>query len=108
MPPQTQASPAMRFLMRLIAVLFALVVIVYCVDFTWYHIRIAVPSLGSPTSSVHRIRVLAIPDKGNKTEYQIDALHPQEDVPCARSLFPHSDLQPCWYVSRRAKQPIAM
>ena len=108
MPPLSQASPATRFLAKLIAAFAAVFFVVYSVDLTWYHLRLAVPRLGSPTSSVHRVRLLAIPDKGNKTDYQIDALHPEEDVPCTRTLFPHSNEKPCWYVSRHANDPIAM
>ena len=108
MPSQSTASPAVRFLVRVAAALAALFFVIYSVDFTWYHLRVAAPRLGAPTSSVHRLRILAISDKGNKTEYQIDALHPEEDVPCTRTLFPHSNDNPCWYVSRHAKDPIPM
>jgi hypothetical protein len=108
MPVQSQTSPGLRFITRIAASLAALFFIVYSVDFTWYHLRLAAPKLGAPTSSVHRVRVLLIPDKGNKVEYQIDAIHPEEDVPCSRSLFPHSNASPCWYVSRHAHDPIPM
>lgn len=95
-------------MMRIAASLILLFFVVYAIDLTWYHLRLAVPKLGQATSSVHRARLLAIPDKGNKTEYQIDAVHPEEDVPCSLTLFPHGDQNPCWYVSRHAKDPIAM
>ncbi len=108
MPSQMQSSPGIRFITRLAAALAAFVFIIYSADFTWYHLRLAAPRLGVATSSVHRVRVLLIPDKGNKVEYQIDAIHPEEDVPCTRSLFPHSNASPCWYVSRHASDPIAM
>jgi len=108
MPPLASSSPATRFLAKLFASLAALFFVVYSVDLTWYHLRLAVPRLGAPASSVHRVRLLAIPDKGNKTDYQIDALHPEEDVPCTRTLFPHASQQPCWYLSRHANDPIVM
>jgi hypothetical protein len=108
MPPLAQASPATRFLAKLIAASAVLFFIVYSVDFTWYHLRLAAPKLGAPTSSVHRIRMLAIPNKGNKVDYEIDSVHPEEDVPCTRTLFPHSNDKPCWYVSRHANDPISM
>jgi len=108
MPSQTQASPAVRFITRAIAALATLLFIIYAVDLTWYHLRLAAPTLGAPSSSVHRVRMLAIPEKGNKTEYQLDEIHPEEDVPCTRTLFPHSDQRPCWYVSRHANDPISM
>jgi len=109
MPISTdRSSPGARLLLRIVASLTLLSFISYAVDLTWYHSRLAVPRLGAANSSIHRVRLLAIPDKGNKTEYQIDAVQPEEDVPCSRTLFPHRSLNPCWYVSRHAKDPIAM
>lgn len=102
------SSPGARLILRIAASLTLLFFISYAVDLTWYHARLAVPRLGLADSSVHRVRLLAIPDKGNKVEYQIDAVQPEEDVPCSRTLFPHADRNPCWYVSRHAKDPIAM
>ena len=103
-----QASPAVRFLKRLLAFVVALLFVLYSIDFSWYHLRLAAPKLGLANSSVHRVRLLAIQNKGNKIEFQIDALHPEEDVPCSRSLFPHAQQNPCWYVSRHASDPIPM
>ena len=109
MPNLTDSSsPGARLIFGALASLTLLFFILYAVDLTWYHVRLAAPRLGAANSSVHRVRLLAIPDKGNKTEYQIDAVHPEEDVPCSRTVFPHRTLNPCWYVSRHAKDPIAM
>jgi hypothetical protein len=102
------SSPGARLIFRIAAALTLLFFITYAVDLTWYHARLAVPRLGVANSSVHRVRLLAIPDKGNKTEYQIDAVQPEEDVPCSRTIYPHAQNNPCWYVSRHAKDPIAM
>jgi hypothetical protein len=106
--PADRASPAARLILGIAASLTLLFFITYAVDVTWYHVRLAVPRIGMANSSVHRVRLLAIPDKGNKIEYQIDAVTPEEDVPCSRTIFPHAGRNPCWYVSRHAKDPIAM
>ncbi len=106
--PTDSSSPIARLIFRVLASLILLFFITYSVDLTWYHTRLAVPRLGLANGSVHRTRLLAIPDKGNKIEYQIDAVTPEEDVPCTRTLFPHAQHNPCWYVSRHAKDPIAM
>ena len=106
--PNDTPSPGARLVMRIAAAIIFLFFVVYAVDVTWYHLRLAVPKLGPATSSVHRVRLLAIPDKGNKIEYQLDAVQPEEDVPCTRTLFPHTKHNPCWYVTRHAKDPIAM
>ena len=86
----------------------ALAIAVYVLDSAWYRCRVILPRLGPATGSVHRIRLLAIPSKGNKVEYQVDSLRPEEDVPCANSLFPQGGNRPCWYVARHANDPIPM
>lgn len=88
--------------------LVALLLVVYLADFVWYELRSYVPKLGAANGTVHRIRLLAIPTKGNKIEYEIDAVHPEEDVPCSHSIFPHGGYDPCWYLRRGANQPIPM
>jgi hypothetical protein len=107
MPTSTTSSPPLsprRALLFLLLLFFLL----YLVDSSVYRLRIWFPRLGPATSSIHRIRVLAIPAKGNKIEYRIDALHPEEDLPCTHSLFPHSGIKPCWYVTKHASDPISM
>jgi hypothetical protein len=91
----------MRFLAIVVAGL-------YMVDAAWFYIRRTYPSTGQASGSVHRVRLLAIQDKGNKTEFEVDAVRPEEDVPCAHSVFSHGGEQPCWYVVRHAKDPIPM
>jgi len=93
---------------RILPAILVLLLLLYLSDFAWYELRLRLPKLGAATGSVHRFRVLAIPGKGNKVEYQIDNLRPEEDLPCARSLFPHSAIRPCWYVTRHANDPIQM
>ncbi len=86
----------------------ALFVALYLFDFAWYELRVLIPKLGASVGSVHRIRLLAISSKGSKIDYEIDAVHPEEDVPCSHSLFPHSGNRPCWYMVRHANDPIPM
>ena len=93
-----------RFLLGLVGLLFA----VFVADLCWYQFRVWFPKLGAPTGSVHRIRLLAIPGKGNKVEYQIDSVRPEEDLPCSHSLFPQGGNAPCWYVAKHANDAIQM
>jgi hypothetical protein len=86
--------------------LLGLFLLVYLLDFAWYEIRLHVPKLGAATGSVHRIRLLAIPNKGEKTTYELDQVHPEEDVPCSHSLLPEGGTRPCWYVTRHVNDPI--
>ena len=93
---------------RVTLILFGLVLFLYLIDFAWYQLRVVSPHLGVANGTVHRTRVLAIAEKNNKVEYEIDSNRPEEDVPCAHSLFPHAGNHPCWYVTRHANDPIPM
>ncbi len=102
--PRSDAFSARRMLLALVA----LFVVFYFADFAWYELRVLFPELGASTGSVHRIRLLAISSKGNKIEYEIDAVHPEEDVPCSHSVFPRGGNRPCWYMVHHANDPIPM
>jgi hypothetical protein len=93
---------------RVFPAMLALVVVVYMLDLGWYECRVLVPKLGAAKGSVHRVRLLAIQAKANKVEYQVDSVRPEEDLPCAHSLFPQGRTPPCWYVSKHANDPIPM
>jgi len=93
---------------RLTLMLLGLLLLLYLVDSAWYELRVLSPRLGLANGSVHRTRVLAIAEKNNKVEYEIDSNRPEEDVPCAHSLFPHAGNRPCWHVVRHANDPIPM
>jgi hypothetical protein len=106
--PSTDPTGFTVFSWRTVRLVLTVLLAIYLIDALWFQLRISFPRLGRASGSVHRTRLLAIPDKGNKTEYQVDEIHPEEDVPCARALFPHSAEGPCWYVVRHAKDPIQM
>ena len=93
---------------HLTLMLLGLLLFLYLADLVWYKLRVVSPKLGVANGSVHRTRVLAIAEKNNKVEYEIDSNRPEEDVACARSLFPHAGNRPCWYVVRHANDPIPM
>lgn len=106
-PSNLPAGSGFRWF-RLILFLIVLLAIVYLIDFSWYELRLHAPKLGPAGGSVHRIRLLAIPNKGNKTTFELDQVHPEEDVPCSHSLFPQGGNGPCWYVARHANDPISI
>jgi hypothetical protein len=103
-PRRAPSSSARRVLLSLLA----LIAILYLADFAWYQLRLHLPKLGPATGSVHRIRLLAVPVKNNKVDYELDTTKPEEDLPCSHSLFPHGGARPCWYVTRHANDPIPM
>jgi hypothetical protein len=109
--PATSADSSSSFravFRRALLAALALLLLLYLFDSLSFQLRLHYPAVGRATGSVHRIRLLAIPGKANKVQYQIDALQPEEDLPCAQSLFPHAGLRPCWYVTRHASDPIPM
>jgi hypothetical protein len=102
------ASTPKQILQRVLIFLIALFLMVYLCDLIWFQLRVNFPKLGRATGSVHRFRMLAIPIKNGKVDYEPDTVQPEEDVPCAYALFPHSGKSPCSYVTRHASDPIPM
>ena len=93
---------------RFLLALLALALLFYFVDFAWFELRVLVPRFGPARGSVHRVRLLAIQDKNNKVEFQLDSVQPEDDLPCAHSLLFEGGVRPCWYVSLHANDPILM
>src|SRR5437667_10863571 len=59
-----------------------------------------------PFESLKSLRVLAIPEKNGKTEYEVDAQNPEQTITCVHSFFPHSGYSPAdSYVSRLSVNP---
>jgi len=78
----------------------------YAGDFAVLRVRSMRATPNWPLESTTRTRVLAIPMKNGKYDYQIDAQQPVETVTCVHALFPHGGSNPCWYVKPRLNQPI--
>ena len=95
--------------MRRAAVLVvALAAIVYAGDYAVVRLRVASPRMGNAFDSVQVVRLLAIPLKNGRVDYELDATQPEATVTCVRALFPHLGYQPCWYVRRQSQKPIPM
>jgi len=86
----------------------ATLVLAYCGDYAWFRIRLLHPKQSDPVESFTVPRLLAIPEKGGKTSYEIDQQNPEHTITCVHSLFPHAGYSPCWYVKPRIDQPIQM
>jgi hypothetical protein len=95
---------AKRFLISVALVLALL----YGTDYLYLRVRMLHPKPTDPFDSLKALRVLAIPGKNGKTEYEVDAQNPEQTVTCVHSLFPHYGYWPCWYVKPRLNQPIPM
>lgn len=84
-----------KWLLRAMLLLAVLALAAYAVDWSVYRLR------GSPHSSVVVSRFLAVPLKGQKTEYDYLGA---ADVSCAVALFSQDSSAPCWYLQRHARQ----
>ena len=91
---------------RALAGLAAVSVCFYLVDYAFLRILMLHPTPSSPFESMTRTRILAIPQKNGKLDYQIDQLQPVETLNCVHTLFPHSGSPPCWYLKPRINRPI--
>jgi hypothetical protein len=95
-------------LKRLLLALAILLVAAYALDSASVWIRARHASSTNPYETFTAPRVFAIAEKGNKTEYQIDADNPTQTVTCVHALFPHGGYAPCWQVQRTLHQTIPM
>ena len=103
-PDQSISTFAKRVLISFLVVLG----LIYGGDYLSVRVRMVHPKPADPFESLKARRVLAIPEKNGRTEYEMDALNPEQIVTCVHSLFPHNGYSPCWYVKPRINQPIPM
>lgn len=97
-----------KFILRVVQFLVAALLLAYVSDSLWFRVRMIHPKKTDPLESFAGPRVLAIPEKGGKTSYEIDQQNPLQTTTCAHSWFPHGGYSPCWYVKPRLNQPIPM
>jgi hypothetical protein len=95
-------------LKRLVLAVISCLALVYVADFLYVRIRMRHPKPADPFESITTLRILAIPEKNGKMEYETDPQNPQLTVTCVHSLFPHAGYSPCWYVKPKLNQPIPM
>jgi hypothetical protein len=98
----TRSQIAVRALIALLLLALG----VFSADFVVLRVRLLHATPVMPFETMTRTRVLAIPQKGGKMDYQIDQVQPVETLTCVHALFPHYGHQPCWYMKPRLNQPI--
>ncbi|MGA2098345.1 MAG: hypothetical protein ABSH39_18750 [Candidatus Acidiferrum sp.] len=84
------------------------VVLTYLGDYISVRMRMKHSTANDPFETITALRILAIDEKGNKTEYSVDTINPQQTGTCVHSLFPHYGDPPCWYLKKKFAQPIPM
>ena len=101
------ASPQ-KVIKRIFGALVGALLLANVGDSLWFRVRMIHPRPADPLESFTGPRVLAIPEKGGKTSYEIDQQQPEQTTTCAHSWFQHAGYRPCWYVKPRLNQPIPM
>jgi hypothetical protein len=101
-------SPVRILAKRILIALIAVLAIVYACDFASVRLRMMHAKPGDPFETITSLRILAIDEKGGKTEYDVDPVQPQQTAVCVHSLFPHNGDLPCWYLKKKFAQPIPM
>jgi hypothetical protein len=96
------------FARRVLIAIITIAAAIYVGDYLFLRARMLHPKPADPFESLKTLRVLAIPEKNGKTEYEVDAQNPEQTITCVHALFPHSGYSPCWYVKPRINQPIPM
>jgi hypothetical protein len=75
----------------------ALAAFTFGVDYAIFSMR------GRPLDQITVNRYLAVPLKGNKTEFDFQGSQP---LVCARAIFPQAGWSPCWYLRRHTNQAV--
>jgi hypothetical protein len=86
------------FLGTLLAML-GTAVLAFGADFAVFRARVA--GNRNPYGSVVVNHFYAVAQKNGKTQFIFDPPAPQT---CVNALFPHSGMQPCWYLRRHPDQ----
>jgi hypothetical protein len=101
-------APLQTLLKRIALALLILLVLVYLGDSLSVLFRARHATSTDPYETITAYRIIAIGEKGNKTEYDIDQVNPTQTGECVHALFPHKSDPPCWYLQHKFAQPIPM
>jgi hypothetical protein len=91
----------MRAITRAVAGVVVALALAYAADAAWVFLRTTNGRL--PTRSVQVHVMLAVPQKNNRVEFIPGGTESQL---CLQALFPHSGLEPCWYVERHTRREV--
>jgi hypothetical protein len=85
----TRSVTRQQIAARALAAVFLLAACGYAADYFVLRVRMLHPTMTMPFETITQTRVLAIPQKSGKFDYQIDQLQPTETPSCVHALFPH-------------------
>lgn len=88
-----------RIFLGILLFTLAAATLTFVVDFGLFRLRVAANR--NPYGSVVVSHSYAVLQKNGKTQFIFDPPAPET---CVHALFPHSGMQPCWYLSRHPEQ----
>jgi hypothetical protein len=100
--------PIRTLVKRIVIAVLGAAALVYIGDYASVRIRMIHPKSDDPFETITALRILAVDEKGNKTEFTVDPVQPQQTATCVHSLLPHYGDTPCWYLKKKIAQPIPM
>jgi hypothetical protein len=74
-------------------------ILTFVIDLGLFRLRVALNR--NPYGSVVVTHSYAVMQKNGKTQFIFDPPAPET---CVHALFPHSEMQPCWYLNRHREQ----
>jgi hypothetical protein len=95
-----------RIAKRTLVGFLGLVAATFIADYGYVRVRMIHPKPTDPFETLTRNRLLAIPLKNGKLDYELDQVNPTDTLTCVHSLFPHFGDPPCWYLKPRINDPI--
>jgi hypothetical protein len=88
-----------RIFLGTVVFVLSTAILTFGVDQGLFRLRVAAQR--HPYGSVVVSRSYAVLQKNGKTQFIFDPPTPET---CVKALFPHSGMQPCWYLSRHPEQ----
>ena len=88
-----------RIFLGIVVFLVGILILAFVVDLGLFRLRVIAHR--DPYGSVVVSHYYAVAQKSGKTQFIFDPPGPET---CVNALFPHSGLQPCWYLKRYPEQ----
>ena len=88
-----------RIFLGFVVFSLGIAILAFAVDLGLFRIRLLAHR--DPYGSVVVSHYYAVAQKSGKTQFIFDPPAPET---CVNSLFPHSGMQPCWYLKRHPEQ----
>lgn len=97
--PLTLKDRIRRIFLSIVVFLVGITLLAFVVDLGLFRLRVVAHR--DPYGSVVVSHYYAVAQKSGKTQFIFDPPGPET---CVNAVFPHSGLQPCWYLKRHPDQ----